>query len=246
VILEIPGKDLLAGDTGARSGVEIYAYASDAKGRMADYVTQEIALDLSQARSTVESGGIKFYGTLYLPPGDYALSAVVRNASTGRTGVQTSGVHVPAIPGGAAVVLPPMFQESPGRWVMAKANPRPDAPPRVADYPFAIAGESFIPAARPALANGAEARVALFTYNFGGSEKDAPLQVRSEVVGADGSSRPVELKLARESSGERGGGRKLLFTFQPSGLSPGAYALKIAVAGPAGKSAESAAPFEVQ
>jgi VWFA-related protein len=245
VILEIPGPALLAGDTGDRTGVQIYAYANDPEGKLADYVTQDVGLDLGKARSSIESGGIKFYGTLFLAPGDYTVRALVRNATTGRSGLQTALVRVPAIPGGPAVVLPPLFQEAPGRWVMTKAAPRPDAAARAPDYPFAVAGESFIPAALPALGNGTETRVAVFTYNFGGTEKDA-LQVRSEIVSADGSTRPVELKLARDSAGERGGGRKLLFTFKPEGLSPGRYALKVAVAGPAGKSAEQAAPFEVK
>jgi VWFA-related protein len=246
VILEIPGSALLAGDTGAKSGVQIYAYANDAQGTLVDYVTQEIGLDLSKARSTVESGGIKFYGTLFLPPGDFTIRALVRNAVTGRSGVQVAKVQVPAMPGGPAVVLPPLFEEAPGRWVMTKASARSDAPAHVAEYPFAIGGESFIPAARPVIGNGAETRVAVFTYNFGGGGQGQDLRVRSEIVAADGSARPVELKLARESSVERGGGRKLLFTFKPTGLTPGRYALKVAVAGPAGKSGESAAPFDIR
>ena len=246
VILEIPGAALLAGDTGDRTGVQIYAYANDPDGKLADYATQDIGLDLAKARAAIEAGGIKFYGTLFLPPGDYTVRALVRNTTTGRSGLQTALVRVPAIPGGPAVVLPPLFQESPGRWVMTKASPRPDAATRPPDYPFAVAVESFIPAALPVLGNGAEARVAVFTYNFSGAGKDEPLRVRSEIVSADGSTRPAGLKLARESAGERGGGRKLLFTFKPEGLPPGRYALKVAVAGPAGRTAEQAAPFDVR
>ena len=247
VVLEVPGRELLAGDSGTKTGVQIYAYANDAKGTLGDFVTQEIGLDLAQARGTIEAGGIKFYGTLFLAPGDYTVRALVRNATTGRTGVQTARVIVPAMPGGPAVVLPPLFEEGPGRWVMMKASPRPDAPSQAAEYPFAVAGESFIPAALPALGRGAETRVAVFTYNFGGTGKDAPLQVRSEIVGPDGRSQPVELKLTRESSGERGGGRKLLFTFKPEGLAPGSYALKVAVVEPkGGRASEGLAPFEVK
>jgi len=247
VILEIPGQALLAGDTGALAGVQIYAYATDSGGTLSDYLTQEMTLDLSKTRSAVEAAGIKFYGTLYLPQGDYTLRSLVRNASTGRSGVQTATLRIPAMPGGPAVVLPPVFQESGGKWVMAKGTPRADAPPRAPDYPFAIGGESFIPAALPLLTNGAEARVAVITYNFSGGAKPAPLQVRSEIVSADGKPQAVDVKLARESSGERGGARKLLLTFKPEGLAPGRYALKVAVTdGSSKNSVESASAFEVR
>ena len=184
--------------------VQIYAYANDPEGKLADYATQYIGLDLAKARSALEAGGIKFYGTLFLPPGEYTVRALVRNCDDG-----TERLADRARPrAGDAREAPPSSclrssRRAPGRWVMTKANPRADAATRPADYPFAVAGESFIPAALPVLGNGAESRVAVFTYNFGGAEKDA-LQVRSEIVSADGSTRPVELKLARESARRAG------------------------------------------
>jgi VWFA-related protein len=247
VILEIPGLELLAGDTGAQTGIQIYAYATDSGGTLRDYLTQEMTLDLAKARPSIEAAGIKFYGTLYLPTGDYTLRSLVRNVTTGRSGLQTARLRIPAMPGGSAVVLPPVFQESAGKWIMAKGTPRADAPPRVPDYPFAIGGDSFIPAAGPILTNGAETKITVFTYNFTAGEKPAPLQVRSEIIAADGKTQPADVKLARESGIERGGARKLLLTFKPEGLTPGRYALKVAVSDPVSKKAsESASAFEVR
>ncbi len=130
---------------------------------------------------------------------------------------------------------------------MVRAQPRADAPPREADYPFAVAGEAFIPGALPAVANGSETRIAVVTYNFAGGARPAPLRLRAEIVGQDGRTRAVELPVARESDGERGGGRKLLLSFKPEGLAPGRYALKVAVTDPATKaSAEAASMFVVR
>jgi hypothetical protein len=247
IVLEIPGRSLLADDKGEKTAVQIYAYANDPAGTLADYIASEMSLDLRKLRQNLESGGIKFYGTLYLPAGDYGVRALIRNATTGRSGIMSAKVRVPQIPGGSPTVLPPFFSEPAGRWAMVRGNPRSDAPPRVFDYPFAVGGDSFVPAALPALSNGTEAQVAIFTYNFGGGAKPAALQVKSEIVGPDGKAHPVELKVAKQSDFERGGGRKLLLAFKPEGLVPGRYELKVAVSDPASKATgESGSAFEIK
>lgn len=247
VLLEIPGGSLLAGDSGAQAVVQVYVYANDESGTLADYVASEMTLDLSKVRSSLERGGLKFYGTLYLPPGQYGVRALVRNGTTGRSGVFSTRFAVPEMPGGAPTVLPPFFEEEAGRWLMVRGNPRSDAPPRPADYPFAIAGESFIPAALPTLSGGGGTQVAVVAYNFGVPAKPEALDVRAEVVGADGKSRPASVTVSRRSDIERGGGRKVVLDFKPTGLSQGRYVLKVAVTDPASKkTAEASSPFEVQ
>ena len=77
-----------------------------------DYVASEMALDLAKVRPALEARGIKFYGTLYLPPGEYGLRVLVRNATTGRAGVAATRLSVPVIPGGAPRVLPPLFPDT--------------------------------------------------------------------------------------------------------------------------------------
>lgn len=247
LVLEIPGTALLAGDKREKTTVQVYAYANDASGTLADYIVAEIALDLTKVRPTLESGGIRFYGTLYLPPGEYGLRALVRDTATGRSGITSAKVSVPKMPGGTPTVLPPVFAAPQGGWVMVRGNPRADAPQHTADYPFAVGGESFIPAALPTVANGAESQVAVFTYNFGGGAKPSPFQVRAQIVAADGTSQPVDLKMIKESDVERGGGRKLLLGFKPEGLAPGRYALKVALTDPNSKATgQSEGAFEVR
>lgn len=247
VVLEVPGASLLKGDTGEKSGVQIYAYANDRQGNLADYVACELALELSKVRPTLEASGVKFYGTLYLPPGDYGLRVLVRNTTTGRAGVAAARLTVPAIPGGSPSVLPPFFPESAGGWLMVRATPRADAPARPADYPFALAGESFVPAARPALGNGADSRVAVVAYNFSPSGKPSPLAVNLTIVGADGKEIPAGAKPEKSSDLERGGGQKRLYSFHPAGLAPGHYALRVVVTDPATHaSAENASAFDIK
>lgn len=247
VILEIPGKALIEGDTAASSQIQIYAYASDANGTLADYLTQELTLDRKQVGPRLEAGGIKYYGTLFLPPGRYALRALVRNVFTGRSALATAAVTVPSIPGGEATVLPPFFSDATSSWLMVRTNPRADASKVPFDYPFAVEGESFLPAVSPVVSGKAPAQVTVMTFNFGGADKPEPLQILAEVVGADGKARPVDVQTLRRSEREKNGGRALLLSFKTEGLEPGAYLFKVRASDRVSrKSAEAATAFEVR
>jgi VWFA-related protein len=244
VILEIPGKPLLEGDTSPVTGVLVYAYAHDSRGVLTDYLTQEITLDLKLARAKLETGGIKYYGTLFLPPGQYTLRTLVRNAFTGRSSFSSAALTVPATPGGAPTVLPFFYQDPAAPWAMVKTNPRPNASAASLEYPFAIGGDAFIPAALPVVAIGSAAQVAVVTYNFApGSD---PLQVLSEILGPDGKPRKADIQVVRRSDRERGGARTLLLSFKPEGLEPGRYALLVRVTDRTQKTAEASNAFEVR
>jgi VWFA-related protein len=249
VLLEIPGGPLLAGDSGgsATATVQVYVYANDASGTLVDYATSEMSLDLAKVRSSLEASGLKYYATLFLPAGQYGLRALVRNGTTGRAGAFSTSVTVPQMPGGEVTVLPPFFEEAPGQWLMVRGNPRADAPPRPADYPFAVAGDSFIPSALPVFAAGAGVPVAVVGYNFGASASPTPLEVTAEIVSANGQSTPAAVTVTRRSDIERGGGRKVVFDFKTPSLSPGRYALRVALTDPASKKTGSASsPFTVK
>ena len=90
--------------------------------------------------------------------------------------------------------------------------------------------------------------MAVVAYNLGApAAKPEPLDVRAEVVGADGKSRPAAVTVASRSDVERGAGRKVVLDFKPQGLAPGRYALKVAVTDPTSKkSAEASSAFEVK
>src|SRR5262249_49659903 len=160
----------------------------------------------------LESGGLKFYGTLVVPTGETVVRVLVRNAVTGRSATRTARFTVSAMPGGAPALLPPFFVDAPGRWLMARAAARPDA--GKAEYPFTIGPESFVPAAEPALENGGEARLALVLYNFGDPDKSPPLALRAEVLSADGRAFPASVTVAGRTSLDAGGARRLLLVFR--------------------------------
>ena len=231
VIVEVPGDRLLAAHEGSKMSVDIFVYAIDKQGQTRDYLVQPIGIDLSKTEATLASGGIKYYGSLSLAPGDYTLRTLVRNNETGRFGVTITPMKISSAV--EAVTLPPLFVEEGRHWIMIKGKSRSDAESS-AEYPFAIAGESFIPTALAGVKNGGTTQVCLIAYNFPGEVTG--LQYSGRVLGVDGQAH----------GRERQGARKLLLEFHPTGLDPGRYALVLKLQDPGtGKAAETMSTFDV-
>ena len=145
---------------------------------------------------------------------------------------------------GTPFTTPPIFLAEGRTWVMVKAKPRQNEDPK-AEYPFAIAGESFIPAALASLRSGDSTQVCLMAYNF--PSNATAITYAGRAMGVDGKAHgKVELKLVKASDQEHVGERKLLLQVRPSGLDPGRYALAVKLLDPqTGKSVESSVPFDV-
>jgi VWFA-related protein len=243
VILELPGPPLLAGPDVPQIPLQLFTYALDSTGAMRDYVTQDLTLDAGRIGPALRSGGIKYYATLSLEPGNFVIRAVARNLATGRTGNAAVSLTVPSTPGGSAFLSPPLFEAPPSAWVLVK---RPPPAGQSQEYPFFVGGETFVPAAAPVLDPASEARFALVTYNFRGGSAPPPLDVRAEVADAAGKIFPAAVHSVGHSYGNDGA-RKLLVAFRPEGLPDGRYQMKVFVADRASTAtAESSASFEVR
>ncbi len=228
VILEARGVDLLAGHKRELMNVEIYTYVSDAQGEMRDFFSQVIGLDLRnpKAKKVMTEGGLKYYGHLNLAPGEYLVRVLVRNAETGRTGVETVAVKVPKYADQDPQVLPPFFLEDPGQWVLVRESE--DRGRDSVVYPFTVNGEPYIPAARPVLRPHDKAEVCMVAYNL----KEGELEITSRVLdhlGAVVEGGKVAL-IERTVTGIDGLD-KLLVSFNPRGLRTGDYTLELSVAG---------------
>ena len=241
VILEIPGSPLLAGHQGEHLALEIYAYVSDEKGAMRDFFTQTVSLEIGKGREALLAGGIKYYGHLDLGPGRYRVRVLVRNSDTGRTGVESLAVEVPVWTQAEPELLPPLFFETPGRWLLVRE--RPDRQQATVVYPFTINGEPYVPAARPSLRASEDARLCLVAYNLGSGD----LQVDGQVTAADG--RVLEgwrLAVVERTATGIPGVDKLLATFRPTGLAAGDYVLRVGITDPStGRKEINAISFQV-
>lgn len=240
LLLEVDGPALLAGHLARQMEVEIYAYAFDRDQAVRGFLTQHVDIDLDKREAELRASGLKFYGDLELPPGEYSLRVLVRNTATGARVLRTVPLQVP--PAAAApLALPPFFPEPPGGWVLAREDRRgDDAEP---SFPFMLAGQPFLPALHPVLAAGAEVPVALLVYNLAAEQA----QVRSTVLDATG--RPVaggKLSISAWRRGDGGAPGQMQGSFTSAGLAPGEYLLRVTITDPeSGAAHTSSAPFMV-
>jgi len=243
VIVEVTGPSLLSGQQKSdRLNLELYAYVSNRQGQMADFFTRRIALDVKQGREALAAAGVKYYGHLELRPGDYRVRVLVRDSESGRTGVQSASLAVPAYQKHEPTLLPPLFIEGKRHWVMVRERAKSGDGASVV-YPFTLKGEPYVPAARPVLGGTDKVQLCLVGYDLGKGD----LTLSGKVVAADGSpSAGGSLALVERTKSGVLGRDDLLATFEPTGLHPGAYVLRVALTNQAnGHTEGSSLPFQV-
>ena len=226
VIVEIEGGSLLVDHEESALPVEIYAYVTDAKGEMRDFFTQIVSLDVSQGRAGLAASGVKYYGHLDLAPGGYLLRVLVRNATTGRTGVASLDLEVPAWPDVDFAMLPPFFPQQ-GQWFLVKEKNDPGAGDSVV-YPFVVKGEPFIPAARPEVRPGDQPRFTLVTYGLGAGD----LQLASRWLGEGREPLPGRVELVERTVTGIDGLDKTIAALDVADLETGEYLLEIELTHP--------------
>jgi hypothetical protein len=241
VVIEADGASLMAGGAGDALPAEIYAYAISSSGAVQDFFTQSLRFDLAKVASALRQGGIKFYGHLDLPPGEYNVRVLVRNGGTGAYGLRSQPLVVPAFAEPAAVLLPPFFPEAPGRWLMVRESGRGEQ--QTAPYPFVVQERAYVPASRPVLTAGQEAAVALVGYHLPAGS----LKAEARVLAADGRDLGEgDLKIGRRENPDAAGEDRLSATFRPpAGLVPGEYQLVIVLTDAQGVAHNSATRFVV-
>jgi len=244
VIVEVGGKGLLVDQASDKVNIDFFGYVSDLKGEMRDFFTQRVSLNLDKkkGKKSLEESGIKYYGHFDLPSGSYRLRVLVRNADTGKTGVETARIDVPFFAKAQPSLLPPFFIESAQKWLLVRER-TDQADQSSIVYPFTVGGEPYIPSARPSLRAEDSARVCLVAYNLGQGD----LSVRGQVVDSAGRTTDLgPLKNVERTASGIDGLEKMMATFEPRGLAAGDYVLKVAVSNPrTGHEETSSLAFQV-
>ena len=242
VIIEVGGESLLEQHEEDVMSVEFYGYATDARGEMRDFFTQMVSLNVASNRGPLGRKGLKYYGHLDLPSGDYLVRVLVRNAQTGRTAVRAVPLAIPEWVAGDPVLLPPFFPEPPATWHLARETE--GRYQKNVIYPFTVNGEPYIPSARPNLRSNDKAQVCLVAYNLGDGTValDGRILDESGEPAAEGATIEV---VERTVTGIRGLD-KILATFDPEGLDAGTYTLEVGLLNEEnGRSSVNSIPFTI-
>jgi hypothetical protein len=123
-------------------------------------------MDMAKVGDKLRGSGVRYYGTLVLPPGTYAIKSLVRTGEPDRKspneaekrGYARTNITVPSQ--GAISVLPPIPIDDQPKWLLVKAADRGTPEP----YPFELNGQNFIPSAT------ASNKVAVVVYGAGPDE----------------------------------------------------------------------------
>lgn len=176
IILDINGGDLLKEARGNMAAAEVFVYAFDDEGVVRDRLYQRLTFDIRKVGDRLKTG-VRYYGTLVLPPGNYAIKSLVRageadkKSENEKRGYARTNVIVPNA--GAVAVLPPIPIDEAPKWLLVKPPDRGG----VSAYPFELNGQNFIPSAT------ASNKVALIVYGASANELTWETTPKTKLLG---------------------------------------------------------------
>ncbi|MEO6258698.1 MAG: VWA domain-containing protein [Thermoanaerobaculia bacterium] len=175
LILELNGKDLVQSAKGSSAAAEIYVYAFDSEGVVRDRLYQRIQLDLKKVGDRLRSTGVRYYGTLSLPPGQYAIKSLVRTTDGDKRGFARSEVTV-SKPNEMAPASPIPIDEDP-KWLLVRGkNTRASGA-----YPFTVSGQDYIPSAT--LVSGQPRKIAVYVFGLRPNEFTFQTSPKTKLLG---------------------------------------------------------------
>jgi VWFA-related protein len=188
VIIDINGADLMRETGTIIGGADVFIYAFDTAGVVRDRLYDRVTIEVAKVGDKVRATGIRYYGTLMLPPGSYAVKALVRTGDPDRgasealekRGYARVNINVPSE--GQIAILPPIPIDEDGKWLLVRGN-RVDN----AEYPFEYGGRTFSPTATADMSAGPR-RVALFIFGAHRADLTFETRPRTTVLGVTESN----------------------------------------------------------
>lgn len=228
VLLQVDGRALLERQDRKPVALEVFGYAFDAEGRIADVMALDSAIDAA-AEPRVREKGLQLLTSFRVQPGRYDLRFLVRTKSTARSGALRHPVEVPAFDTSRLTLSAPLFTDDPAsrpvQPVASRNNPQLEIPFRLGESPFTLE-------AAPVLRNDAAREVAVLAWNGSVGASGSALQVTATLLDAAGRRLPVEATAPR-LVGDPDGFQRFVLRLQPKGVARGDYVLQLTFHDPA-------------
>ncbi|MEA2164239.1 MAG: hypothetical protein QOK37_2366 [Thermoanaerobaculia bacterium] len=194
VIIEINGADLVRQTSTTIGGADIFVYAFDSDGIVRDRLYRSVTFEIAKLGEKVRATGVRYYGTLMLPPGSYALKTLVRTGDADRgmvgaaekRGFARVNITVPTL--GQAAILPLIPIGNDESWLFVSGDRA-----GTATYPFEFAGRTFMPNAIADMSSGPR-RIALFVFGAHPSDLTMETSPQTKVLAmtdTDGATKVV-------------------------------------------------------
>ncbi len=188
VIIDINGADLMRETGTIIGGADVFIYAFDTAGVVRDRLYDRVTIEVAKVGEKVRTTGIRYYGTLMLPPGSYAVKVLVRTGdpevgaaeALEKRGYARVNINVPAE--GQIAILPPIPVDEDGKWLLVRSNRADNA-----EYPFEYGGRTFSPTATADLSAGPR-KVALFIFGARPADLSFETRPRTSVLGVTESN----------------------------------------------------------
>ena len=236
VVVEIGGASVLERLDGELGTVDVFVYAFDEKRQARDFMQQRIELDLAKTTEMLRGSGIRFFGALRLPPGDYSIRVLARVDETSRIGSAHTALSIPASQSGA--VLQPLVLDESKDWITILSTDRGQE----ATDLVSASDQPLVPKASVALDAAAEQRIVLMLYRIPVEN----LAITPSIVARDGSTHAANLALLGRTAADEDDVAKLVFNFKPAGLQKGSYDLRMIVKPANAAPTVVSIPFAVQ
>lgn len=225
IFVEIDGPALLESNQSGIARIEVYAYALGAGQKVGGYLAEAFAVNTLEIGEAVWQSGIKYYGSLDLPPGDFKLRVLVRNYHSKASGLREASIQVPAEPVFETSFLSPaLFSPPSGRdaWIPAIR----DLAKRSTSYPFFDQeGRALSPAVRPVLAVGRQFQAHLLGIGLPKEDIEGRIQWRLNGNLVDSSS----FSLKATTAGLDTLAKARPFRFSVPEMQPGVYEVRVSL-----------------
>lgn len=223
LFVEIDGPSFLESNQAGNARVEIYAYALGAGQSIGGFLAEVFVVDIRDLGEAVWQSGLKYYGHLELPTGDYKLRILVRNYQSKVASLQELPLKVPSnAEFDRPFILPPLFSPPSGRdsWLPVREWSPPEG-----DYPFVIDQQALRPVARPVLATGRKVEAHLMAYGLPSGKLSGQLELSRGAAPVS----PASLEVLRREADHSRGIEILTIGFEVPTVEPGKYDLRVAL-----------------